>query len=214
VSFTGQSGKSYTFDLPSQWAHRPDNYQAAGQLLPAPIPATGIDSNGNPLPAQTITFLGAAATASSGGASVSATITYTDGNTQSISIGFADWSKSTPYTGGTVLASMPYRAIASSGAHQATPVYLDASPQVTLLDNKPTVAAGRPDRQHHAGHQRFGAHLQYRRGGRRLTIDPLRWAGCGPPSADPFRQSAPVLRCASRATMTAHSSAPRVAPDR
>ncbi len=77
----------------------PDNYQAAGQTVPI-----------TPLPnANTLAFLGAATHGSSSG---SATITYTDGSTQTFTLGMADWNSSSttslPY-GNTIAASMTYR---------------------------------------------------------------------------------------------------------
>jgi hypothetical protein len=123
------SNGSYSFTLPTPWAHRPDNYVAAGQVLPAPYDA-------NFSPAQYIAFLGAATTPD-GVASGTATITYTDGHTQQVTITFADWRHDTdavPVGGNTEVASTAYRYDTATGAQDDTQTYLFASAEIQLLD--------------------------------------------------------------------------------
>jgi hypothetical protein len=127
----------YAFALPSPWAHRPDNYVAAGQVLPAPYDA-------NSSPAQYIAFLGTATT-SSDVVSGTATITYTDGHTQQIAITFADWRHDTdavPVGGNTEVASTAYRYDIATGARDDTPTYLFASAETQLLDGGAPLSGG------------------------------------------------------------------------
>ncbi len=77
-----------TFTWPASYSVIPDNYQAAGQVIPSSQitgPLTG---------ATTLAFLGAATDGGSTGSSGTATITYTDGSTQTFTLGFTDWAKS------------------------------------------------------------------------------------------------------------------------
>ncbi len=80
----------------------PDNYQAAGQVIPVTPVAH----------ATTLAFLGSATNGGTTGSSGTATITYTDGTTQTFTLGFADWATSSisslPF-GDQVAASMTYR---------------------------------------------------------------------------------------------------------
>jgi hypothetical protein len=115
------------FVFPGQWTQGPDNYTAANQVLPVPVPNTSG-------PAHVIRFLGAAATSNAtNGASVNATITYTNGDTQTITITFPDWTK-TPVANDTVVASTTYR-LTGTGATDNTATYLYATPDFTLTDN-------------------------------------------------------------------------------
>jgi hypothetical protein len=89
-----------TFVWPSPDSGYLNNYVANGQV----IPVTPVDNAG------TVAFLGAANNGPSHGL---ATITYTDGTTQNIDLGFSDWtlgagSSSLAY-GNQIAISMPYR---------------------------------------------------------------------------------------------------------
>ena len=127
----------YNFTLPTPWAHRPDNYVAAGQVLPAPY-------DPNFAPAQYITFLGCATTPGDV-ATGTATVTYTDGHTQQIAITFGDWRHDTdaaPAGGDTKVASTAYRYDTATGAQDDTPTYLFASAETQLLDGGAPLPGG------------------------------------------------------------------------
>lgn len=98
-------GKTLTFNgvsfvWPNPAAGAPDNVQANGQT----IPVTAVKG------ATTLAFLGSAAFGPSSG---TATITYTDGSTQTFTLAFSDWTLngggSTPLNGDQVFATLPYR---------------------------------------------------------------------------------------------------------
>ena len=98
-------GIAYTW--PSASSGAVDNYQAAGQVLPiTPVPN-----------ATTLGFLGAATHGSSSG---SATMTFTDGTTQTFTLGLTDWAQS-PAFGNTIAATTSYRN--SSGGKQTLNIY-------------------------------------------------------------------------------------------
>jgi hypothetical protein len=132
IAIPNDQGTFDTFTMPAPWAHDRDNYVAAGQLLPVPVPGTSG-------PAHVIRFLGAAATTDTvNGASVPATVTYTDGHTQAITITFANWTQNVsaaPVAGNTIVATMDHRTVAATGADDPTTTYLFATPQIALLDN-------------------------------------------------------------------------------
>jgi hypothetical protein len=101
----------------------PDNFQAAGQTLPiTPVPN-----------ANTLAFLGAATQGSSSG---TATIIYSDGTTQTFTLGFADWNTSSisslPYND-SIAASMSYRNTVSGQQTINTSVF---ETEVPLQANK------------------------------------------------------------------------------
>jgi hypothetical protein len=138
--FVARGGDQYdSFRLPGPWAHRSDNYVAAGQTLAVPTPNTSG-------PAHTISFLGAASTRDNvNGASVNATLTYTNGHTQVVPITFADWTHdvATGPIGGTIaVARTTYRITASTGAVDPTATYVFATPDLILLDNGNPPAGG------------------------------------------------------------------------
>jgi hypothetical protein len=88
------------FKWPGAISGTPNNYLATGQkLLVTPIAG-----------AQTLAFLGAA---TSGAQSGTATITYTDGATQTFILAFSDWTLngggSAPIAGNTIAVKTPYR---------------------------------------------------------------------------------------------------------
>ena len=90
-------------------------------------------------PANTISFLGAASTTDTvNGASVSATITYTNGHTQVLTVTFADWTQNvnnTPVNRNLIVASSNHRLVAATGASNATTTYMFSTKDMTLLDN-------------------------------------------------------------------------------
>ena len=62
--------------------------------------------------------------ASNGPSSGPLTITYTDGTTQSATLGFTDWTSGSPSFGNGIAAAMPYRNSASGTSQQlGTKVY-------------------------------------------------------------------------------------------
>jgi hypothetical protein len=89
-----------TFIWPAAAAGTPNNYVAQGQTIP--VNATS--------GATTLAFLGSA---SNGVANGTATITYSDGTTQTVPLSFSDWTLSggtaQPSTGNTVAVTLPYR---------------------------------------------------------------------------------------------------------
>lgn len=98
-------GKMLTFNgvsflWPNSAVGTPDNVLAQGQTI-AITPAKG---------ATTLAFLGSAAFGPSMG---TATITYTDGTTQTFTLAFSDWTLngggSAPLNGDQVVATLPYR---------------------------------------------------------------------------------------------------------
>ena len=88
------------FRWPVATAGTPNNYQAVGQKLPVTPIAN----------AQTLAFLGAA---TNGAQSGTATITYTDGSTQTFTLAFSDWTLggggSSPIAGNLIAVKSPYR---------------------------------------------------------------------------------------------------------
>lgn len=88
------------FRWPNIAAGQPDDYKALGQVIPIQ-PVTG---------ATTLAFLGAATGGTSSGL---VTITYTDGTTQTFTLGLTDWTLgngTAPISfGNQVVVTMPYR---------------------------------------------------------------------------------------------------------
>ncbi len=88
------------FTWPNPSAGTNNNYRAAGQVLPV-TPVSG---------AQTLAFLGAATNGTQSG---TATITYTDGSTQTFALAFSDWTLnggiSAPISNNIVAVKSPYR---------------------------------------------------------------------------------------------------------
>lgn len=109
------------------YSAKPDNYEAVGQT----IPASGSGS---------IAFLGSATNGPSSG---TATVTYTDGSTQSVPLGFSDWTlnggTATAESGNTIAATTTYRNSQSGTADQVK-TYLFATTPVNLTSGK-TVAS-------------------------------------------------------------------------
>ncbi|KOV56268.1 lectin [Streptomyces sp. MMG1121] len=100
-----------------------DNYEANGQTV-------RVSGSGS------ISFLGAA---NNGPASGTATVTYTDGTTQSVPLAFSDWTLSagaaTPLADNTVAVTMPYRNDAGT-VSDSTRTYVFATTPVALAPGK------------------------------------------------------------------------------
>ncbi len=101
------------FTWPSVAAGVSDNWSQAGQIVPVPAVSAGF-----------LGFLGASVSGPSSGA---ATITYTDGSTQSITLTFSDWTlnngASKPASGNSIAATTPYYDTAVGGKH-SVPAYV------------------------------------------------------------------------------------------
>jgi hypothetical protein len=93
------------YNWPGVAAGQPDNLIAAGQVINVP-------------PVAGATELGVMGSASNGPSSGPLTITYTDGTTQSATLGFSDWTSGTPSFGNVTVATMPYRNSASGTSQQ------------------------------------------------------------------------------------------------
>jgi hypothetical protein len=93
------------YNWPGAAAGQPDNLIAAGQVITVP-------------PVAGATELGVAGSASNGPSSGTCTITYTDGTTQSATLGFTDWTSGSPSFGNGTAAAMPYRNSASGSSQQ------------------------------------------------------------------------------------------------
>ncbi|WP_255949914.1 glycoside hydrolase family 3 C-terminal domain-containing protein [Streptomyces odontomachi] len=96
------------FTWPSTGTGAPDNIIAAGQT----IPLTGSGDR-----------LGLLGTAANGSAADTATLTYTDGSTQDVSLAFADWWDNAPAAGGDILATLPYYNTAAGRSVRDVSVY-------------------------------------------------------------------------------------------
>jgi predicted alpha-1,2-mannosidase len=111
-------GVSYTWpDVP---AGQPDSIESAGQTIPVAFP------DGT----TTIGLLGSADDAGSGGATGTLTVTYTDGSTQQIPVGFSDWTLGagafSPLPADTIVAKIPYRNLID-GSKQPVTMYVYAT---------------------------------------------------------------------------------------
>jgi hypothetical protein len=102
-------GVQYTW--PAVAAGQPDNVTAAGQTISVP-------------PVAGATELGVIGSATNGPSSGTMTITYTDGTSQSVTLGFTDWTAGSASFGNGIAASMPYRNSADGSSQQiATKVF-------------------------------------------------------------------------------------------
>ena len=93
------------YNWPGAAAGQPDNLIAAGQVITVP-PVTGA------------TELGVMGSASNGPSSGTLTLHYTDGTTQSATLGLTDWTSGSPSFGNGTAAAMPYRNSASGSSQQ------------------------------------------------------------------------------------------------
>ncbi|WP_079173176.1 lectin [Streptomyces monashensis] len=118
-----------SFTWPRVAAGAADNYVANGQTL-------RVSGSGG------ISFLGAA---NNGPASGTATVTYTDGTTQSVPLAFSDWTlgagSASPLADNTVAVTTPYRNQAGTSSDTTT-TYVFATKPVALAAGK-TVAGVR-----------------------------------------------------------------------
>ncbi|MBV9258041.1 MAG: GH92 family glycosyl hydrolase [Ktedonobacteraceae bacterium] len=112
------NGLNYTW--PNASSGQQDNVQASGQQVSVNA-AKG---------ASRLGFLGSAA---NGNASGTATITYTDGSTQSFTLGMTDWAQSAAF-GNRVAATMSYRN-STGGSSQSLAIYVFEA-EVTLQSGK------------------------------------------------------------------------------
>jgi hypothetical protein len=93
------------YNWPDASAGQADNLIAAGQVITV-TPVAGA------------TELGVMGSASNGPSSGPLTITYTDGTTQSATLGLTDWTSGSPSFGNGTVAAMPYRNSASGTSQQ------------------------------------------------------------------------------------------------
>jgi hypothetical protein len=86
------AGDGAIFTWPGQVADAPSNYLAGGQTIPAPLDQTGTPGAVFPVtrPATRLSLLGAA-TGNVAGLSGTATVTWSDGTTQAVTVTFSDW---------------------------------------------------------------------------------------------------------------------------
>jgi hypothetical protein len=99
------------YDWPGVAAGQPDNIIAAGQVIAVQQVAGA-------------TELGVMGSATNGPSSGTLTITYTDGTTQTATLGFTDWTSGTPSFGNGTAAAMPYRnSVGGTSQQIGTKVY-------------------------------------------------------------------------------------------
>ena len=119
-----------TFTWPNVPAGTADNYQANGQT----VVVSGSGSSGS------IAFLGAATNGPSTG---TATVNFTDGTSQSVTLSFSDWTlnggTASVQAGNTVAITTPYRDTSSGGQDTVTTNVFATSP-ISLPSGK-TVAS-------------------------------------------------------------------------
>ena len=119
------------YSWPGADAGQPDNLTAAGQVITVP-------------PVAGATELGVIGSATNGPSSGSLTITYTDGTTQTATLGFTDWTSGSVSFGNGIAAAMPYRN-SSGGASQqiGTSVFTD---NIALQPGKTVASVTLPSR--------------------------------------------------------------------
>jgi Glycosyl hydrolase family 76 len=93
------------YDWPDAPAGEPDNVAAAGQVISVP-------------PVAGATELGVMGSATNGPSSGALTITYTDGTSQSVTLGLTDWTAGSTSLGNGTVASMSYRNSAGGASQQ------------------------------------------------------------------------------------------------
>jgi predicted alpha-1,2-mannosidase len=118
-------GTSLHFTLPAVAAGQPDNAKGDGQTIPVSLPAD----------AAHIAFIGSG---TEGNQTATATLTYSDGSTQSVPMNFPDWTLGgggMPVPAGfTSVALSAYRL--SDGGQDGAKPYLFAAPTITLAAGK------------------------------------------------------------------------------
>ncbi len=124
VAGSAVNGSSLHFTLPAVAAGHPDNAKGDGQTIPIRLPAD----------AKRIAFVG---TGTEGDQKATATLTYSDGSTQSVPMNFPDWTLGgggqVP-AGFTSVAATAYRL--NGGAQDPARPYLFAAPAITLAPGK------------------------------------------------------------------------------
>ncbi|MBW6439034.1 glycoside hydrolase family 3 C-terminal domain-containing protein [Actinoplanes hulinensis] len=109
-----------TFTWPAAAAGSADNVVAGGQTI-------ALQGSG--------TRLGLIGTGVSGTPSGPATVTYTDGTTQTFTLTFTDWYANRPAEGGSIVTSLPYHNTASNPRVRKVSLYYTS----TALDSAKTV---------------------------------------------------------------------------
>jgi hypothetical protein len=118
------------YNWPDAAAGQPDNLIAAGQVITVPQVAGA-------------TELGILGSASNGPSSGTLSITYTDGTTQTATLGLSDWTSSSPSFGNGTAASMTYRNSAGGTSQRiGTKVFIT---NITLAPGKTVASVTMPD---------------------------------------------------------------------
>ncbi|SHG96106.1 alpha-1,2-mannosidase, putative [Jatrophihabitans endophyticus] len=117
-------GTSLHFTLPAVAAGTPDNAKGSGQTIPVDLPKD----------ATKIAFIGAG---TEGDQKATATLTYSDGSSESVPMNFPDWTLggggAVP-SGYTAVAATQYRL--DEGGRDGAKPYLFAAPTITLTAGK------------------------------------------------------------------------------
>lgn len=130
-----------SFTWPDAQPGTPDNVVAGGQTI-------AVSGSGS-----TLGLLGAG---DYGTASGTATITYTDGTTQSFELSYADWWANAPVNGDDILTTVPYLNNASGRNNHAVSVY---SASVPLQAGKTVQYLTLPDISHGAINGQVAMHV-------------------------------------------------------
>jgi len=118
------------YNWPSAAAGQPDNLVAAGQVISVP-------------PVAGATELGVMGSATNGPSSGTLTITYTDGTTQTATLGLTDWTSGGASFGNGTAATMPYRNSAGGSSQQiGTKVF---TTNIALQPGKTVASVTLPD---------------------------------------------------------------------
>ena len=127
-----------TFTWPNVSAGAADNYQANGQTVA--VSGSGSSGSGS----GSIAFLGAATNGPSTG---TATVNFTDGTSQSVTLSFSDWTlnggSASVQSGNTVALTTPYRDTTSGGQQSVTTNVFATSP-VSLPSGKTVTSVTLP----------------------------------------------------------------------
>jgi predicted alpha-1,2-mannosidase len=141
-----------TYNWPNTAAGQPDNIVVGGQTIQ-------LAANG---PKHTLGLLGSATNAGSTGATGTLTVTYADTTTQSVSIGFSDWTlgggQFTMLSQDTVAATTAYRD--ANGGQDPTKAYVYASGYALTNTNSAPVSITLPSSTTGGTIQLFDIELQ------------------------------------------------------
>lgn len=119
------------YNWPGVAAGQPDNLAAAGQTISVPAVAGA-------------TELGVIGSATNGPSSGTLTITYSDGTTQTATLGFTDWTSGSPSFGNGIAAAMPYRnSVGGSSQQIGTKVF---TTNIALQPGKTVASVTLPSR--------------------------------------------------------------------